>query len=199
MTLPARYAAFDLETTGLDPYQDSIIEIGGVVVEDGRAVSIIGSLVHPGERESPQDVQVLTGITPAMVATAPPVEEAVKGLPLVCHNAYRFDIPFLRRVPAAAQLADARVLDTAGIYKAWRMGWRPRDDEDHVSYAVGALATRKYGLSYTLASCCSLLNVPTNELRLHRAQGDAMATHLLLQEMHRRGIAIPRTWAAWRP
>src|SRR5512142_1094661 len=100
MLAPA-VAFIDVETTGTTPAGDRITEIGIVRVEDGRLVEEWSSLVNP-ERSIPEDIQVLTGITNAMVRDAPTfaqlrreVFERLEGHLFVAHNA-RFDYGFMK-------------------------------------------------------------------------------------------------------
>ncbi|HKW72325.1 MAG TPA: 3'-5' exonuclease, partial [Candidatus Dormibacteraeota bacterium] len=55
------YAALDLETTGLDPARDRVIEIGAVAFTADRITSTLEQLVDPG-RAVPDTVLRLTGI-----------------------------------------------------------------------------------------------------------------------------------------
>jgi DNA polymerase III epsilon subunit-like protein len=41
------YVAFDLETTGIDPVEDAIIQIAAVRVEGGRVTGVFFEPVHP--------------------------------------------------------------------------------------------------------------------------------------------------------
>lgn len=94
---------FDLETTGLSPTTDEILEIGALVVRDGRVVrdERFQTLVRP-TRPISVEVSLIHGIRDEHVAGAPPLAEAlpaflrfVDGRPLVAHNA-GFDLSFLR-------------------------------------------------------------------------------------------------------
>ncbi|PJF26983.1 MAG: hypothetical protein CUN53_05775 [Phototrophicales bacterium] len=94
--------ALDLETTGLDPAHDDIIEIGAVRFEGNRIVDELAVLVKP-TRPIPSIVTQLTGIAPEDVANAPPIAEALPQLtafvgsaPWIAHNA-AFDGAFLDR------------------------------------------------------------------------------------------------------
>ena len=58
------YVAVDLETTGLDPNKDTIIELGAVRFRDGEVLEEFSQVVNPGRR-IPQNIQQLTGITQA--------------------------------------------------------------------------------------------------------------------------------------
>ncbi len=114
------FVVVDLETTGGSAGADAITEIGAVRVCGGEVIGEFQTLVQPGMAINPF-VSVLTGITDAMVATAPGIAAAVpsflefaRGAVLVAHNA-PFDIGFLKS--ACAQLAlpwpGFAVVDTA--------------------------------------------------------------------------------------
>ncbi|MGZ3678089.1 MAG: exonuclease domain-containing protein [Ktedonobacterales bacterium] len=100
-TQPVR-VAIDLETTGLHPEQDAVIEIGALKFAGEDVLETFESFVAPG-MSIPYRVQRLTGITPAQLAGAPtmgdllPQLRAFLGdLPLVGHSV-PFDAAFLRR------------------------------------------------------------------------------------------------------
>ena len=65
------YVCFDLETTGLDPLYNEIIEIGALKVRDGKVAERFMEFIHPQEEIS-QMITNLTGITNEMVANARP-------------------------------------------------------------------------------------------------------------------------------
>ncbi|MDT9593802.1 DEDD exonuclease domain-containing protein [Nocardioides zeae] len=96
------FCVVDLETTGASAAQGSkITEIGAVKVRGGEVLGEFQTLVNPHE-EIPAFITVLTGITTAMVARAPSIEEALpsflefaQGCVLVAHNA-PFDVGFLQ-------------------------------------------------------------------------------------------------------
>ncbi|HUP31064.1 MAG TPA: exonuclease domain-containing protein [Usitatibacter sp.] len=94
-------AFVDVETTGTTPTGDRITEIGIVRVEDGQLVEEWSSLVNP-ECAIPEEIQVLTGISNAMVRDAPTfselrreVRERLHDHVFVAHNA-RFDYGFIK-------------------------------------------------------------------------------------------------------
>ena len=102
MDFDGEYVAFDLETTGLSPRHDTIIEIGAVVMKRGVEQDRFQTFVDPGCRLS-REVSELTGITDDMLKGAPKIEEVLPKLiafignrPLVAHNA-RFDAGFVTR------------------------------------------------------------------------------------------------------
>jgi DNA polymerase III subunit epsilon len=116
------FVVVDLETTGGSPVECGITEVGAVKVRGGEVVGELQTLVNPGA-PIPAFISVLTGITDAMVADAPPIEtvlpqflEFAAGSVLVAHNA-RFDVSFLK---AAAQRCERewpapQVLDTVHL------------------------------------------------------------------------------------
>ncbi|MEG2455049.1 MAG: PolC-type DNA polymerase III [Oscillospiraceae bacterium] len=99
--LESEYVVFDLETTGFDSKRDAIIEIGAVVLRDGKlGEERFSSFASPGVPLSPKIIS-LTGITDEMLEGAPAQDVAVTAFlqfagnrPLVAHNA-DFDIGFL--------------------------------------------------------------------------------------------------------
>jgi DNA polymerase-3 subunit epsilon len=123
LDLPA-FAFVDLETTGTHPGGDRITEIGIVrVVRDGPDVQVKewSTLVNP-RVPIPPAIQVLTGITDAMVAQAPSfdavaadVDAQLQGCIFAAHNA-RFDYGFLKQAFARLGRAfSARVLCTVRL------------------------------------------------------------------------------------
>lgn len=94
--------ALDLETTGLDPTRDAIIEIGAVRFQGSRIEDTWEQLINPG-RPVPRFVTQLTGINDSMLANAPrfksialELEKFVGDSPILGHN-IKFDISFLGR------------------------------------------------------------------------------------------------------
>lgn len=95
-----RIAVIDFETTGLSPSSSCrATEIAVVILEQGRIVERYQSLMNTGVRV-PGFIEQLTGISNAMLRTAPPadrvmneVNEFVGITPLVAHNA-AFDQKF---------------------------------------------------------------------------------------------------------
>lgn len=95
------YVVFDLETTGLSPETDEIIEISGIRVRAGKVSEEFSTLVNPG-RPIPAAATRVNGITDKMVQEAPALREALERFLdfagediLVGHNIHSFDMPFL--------------------------------------------------------------------------------------------------------
>ena len=94
------YVSVDIETTGLSPRYDSIIEVGAVRFRKGRPVDEVSLLINPGF-EIPGFISALTGITNDDLFPAPPVEDVlpyfldfVGGDVILGHNV-NFDVNFL--------------------------------------------------------------------------------------------------------
>ncbi len=98
------WIAFDLETTGLNPQVDRIVEIGAVRFDStGREVAAFERLVNPRRPSHPR-ARAVHGIDDAELAKAPPAEDVLPeffeflGDPdltiLLAHNA-GFDAAFL--------------------------------------------------------------------------------------------------------
>ena len=95
-----KFVAFDLETTGIKPKENMIVEVGAVLFDGDRAVKGYGTLVDPG-MPIPPDASAVNGITGDMVRGKPRIADVLADfadfcgdLPLVAHNA-PFDFKFL--------------------------------------------------------------------------------------------------------
>ena len=115
------YIAIDLETTGLSPKLDKILEIGALKIVDGQIVDRLQMFVDPG-RQIPERITVLTGITQDMVEGAVSQEEAIRRTvefcgsePLLGHNIL-FDYSFLKQAAVNIKLPfDHKGIDTLKI------------------------------------------------------------------------------------
>ena len=118
------YVALDLETTGLSPMRDQILEIGAVRVENGEITGTYETLVDSGV-EIPARITDLTGITAEMTAGSPQLREAVEGFlefsgdaVLLGHN-LPFDYGFMKRnVVKLGGVYERHGLDTLAIAKS---------------------------------------------------------------------------------
>ncbi len=94
------FVALDLETTGLSPQYDRIVEIGAVKFVDGKVVETFSELVNPGIA-MPPGATAVNLITDVMLEGQPQLETVLPRLlsflddaVLVAHNA-PFDLGFL--------------------------------------------------------------------------------------------------------
>lgn len=163
--LPTQFVVLDLETTGLSPTADEIIEIAAIKVTLGdQSHAAIQMLVKPTRRVPPKITRI-TGITQAMIdadgidleAAMRQFMEFVGELPLVTYNA-EFDIGFLR---VAAERCGVILGNsyTCALQRA-RRAWP-------------SLPNHK------LATVASFFNLPDTDQ--HRALGDSIrASHVFL-------------------
>ena len=96
---PKGIIAIDLETTGLSPLVDRIIEIGAIKITPS-GTSIFQTLINP-EILIPQHTIDIHNITDEMVKDSPllntvlePLKEFMEDLPIIAHNA-KFDLGFI--------------------------------------------------------------------------------------------------------
>ncbi len=178
--MPLREVTFvvvDLETTGGSPASCGITEIGAVKVRGGEVLGELQTLVNPGE-QIPPFIAVLTGITNAMVATAPRIDtvlptflEFARGSVLVAHNA-PFDVGFLKA--AAHELG---------------VPWPGFDSVDTARLARRVL-TRDEAPDCKLATLARVLRSSVQPT--HRALDDARATvdvlHVLIERLAGFGV-----------
>lgn len=126
--------ALDIETTGLDPYRDEIIEIGAVRFNGKRIEDEWSTLIKPRQAIPPFITQ-LTGISNEMVFNAPEVQDVIQefadfvgNAPILGQN-LQFDLSFLQRqrvlqynqVIDTYELASV-LMPTAGRYNLSALG-----------------------------------------------------------------------------
>ena len=122
----ATFAVVDVETTGIDPRTDRVVEVACTIVRAGRQVESFSSLVNPG-RNIPAFASAVHHIVDRDVRDAPSLESLQAKLLTMCadavvvaHNA-RFDLgflPFLGSRPVLCSMRLAmRVLPNAPNYK----------------------------------------------------------------------------------
>jgi len=161
--------ALDIETTGLDPVTDAIIEIGAVRFRDSRQEGEWNQLVNPG-RPLSRFISRLTGITDEMLSGAPRITEVLASLesfvgedPIVGHRV-EFDLSFLRR---KGLFGDNFPLDT---------------------YDLAAVVLPDAG-RYSLSALANLLKVPSRSA--HRALDDAKTTMQVFQRLYDHVLELP--------
>ena len=194
------FAVVDVETTGSRAGGgDRVTEVAVVVVQGPRLEMVLDSLVDPG-RPIPAAVTMVTGITDAMVRSAPPFAEvaepvlaALAGRVFVAHNA-RFDWGFV-----TAEVRRARALAMSGsrvctVRLARRLlpdlPSRSLDSLSHHFALENPARHRAGGDAHVTAQLLERL------LRLAREQG--VRTLAELEELSRRSIRRgergPGTW-----
>lgn len=158
------FVCIDLETTGLDPKRDRIIEIGAVKVEREKVTGEWETFVNP-ERKLEERIVELTGIRDEQLAGARKIAEILPELfaflgdfTLLGHSVL-FDFAFLKKAAVNERLAfERKGIDTLKIARKYLKDLESR----------------------SLESLCRYYNIPH---KAHRALEDARATVLLYQKL----------------
>lgn len=159
------YIVLDVETTGLNPAKDKLLEIGAARVIDGEVSEIYSTLINTGV-PIPERIQELTGITDEMQKSGKKTETAIRefvefcgNLPVLGHNV-QFDFGFLKQTAVNHGLIfEKEALDTLKIARK----------------VLPDIPSRK------LPDMCSHYQV--NPGNSHRALDDAIACHEILWKM----------------
>lgn len=159
------YVAIDLETTGLSPKLDKIIEVGAIKVIDGKIIDTYSTYVNPG-RVIDERITELTGITKDDVCDAPVINEIIKDiveftedLPLLGHRIL-FDYSFIKQASINAGISfEKEGIDTLKISRVCHMELPSKKLSDMCAY---------YGI----------------ELVAHRALNDAIAASDLYTKLY---------------
>lgn len=159
----------DIETTGLDPDKDAILEIGAVRFTERRVENEWSTLINPGRRIPPFITQ-LTGITDQMVLRSPMIQDVLDDLasfvgdaPILGHNV-RFDLAFLRRY---------------GIL---------RKNTSLDSYEMASVLLPNAS-RYNLGALTAALEIPYPAT--HRALDDARATRGVFLRLYEEALKLP--------
>lgn len=159
------YIAFDIETTGLDPMENEIIEIGALKVREGRVAERFIEFLRPLSPISPV-ITSLTGITDEMVADARERSHVVSDFldfcgddVLIGHNVI-FDYSFVK----CSAAKDGLSFEKMGI--------------DTLKIAKKVLADLE---SKSLGTLCEHYHIENKSA--HRAYHDALATAKLYQTL----------------
>ena len=136
------YVVFDLETTGVSPYNDEVIEISAVKARKGKVVEELSQLVNP-KRTIPFAASRVNNITDDMVSDAPFFDEVLRKFlefvgedVLVGHNIQSFDMKFIYRDCERYfhQLITNDYVDTLILAKRCFPEWRHRRLGDLADY-----------------------------------------------------------------
>ena len=125
------FVAIDLETTGLDPRRDDIVEIAAVPFVDARPQHVYVTRVNPG-RSIPPDSSRIHGITDDMVVGAPRIGEALATLEEFCRgrvlvgHGIGFDLAVLSRIRRSHHLPPVTnaALDIMRLAAALHPDWQ---------------------------------------------------------------------------
>lgn len=161
--------SLDIETTGLDPHSDAIIEIGAVKFNENRVIDEFSTLINP-RRPINTFITNLTGITNPMVQNAPLLGDVLRkfsdfaGDTIILGHNVSFDLSFFYKVNALKTNPSVDTYELASVL----MPTAPR-------YGLGSLA-RQLGVVQTTA---------------HRALDDATATMGVYQKLTEKLLELP--------
>ena len=169
VALPLDYTVVDLETTGLNPECDEIIELAALKVRNGKVAGTFQQLVRP-EFGIVDFIEELTGISNEMVAEAPIIADVLPsfldfvGNDIVLGHNVAFDINF--------------IYDYSSRVLGRRFG---NDFVNTIRIAKKVVP----GLDcYRLAPLCDFFGIEAEGF--HRALADCAATNCLYMEMRKR-------------
>ena len=158
------YVCIDLETTGLNPRTDKIIEIGAVRVEAGGVTGTFESLINPG-RPLEERIVELTGLTDERLKGAPDITEILPavmefvGEAVLLGHSVLFDYSFIKKAAVNQRIEFERQgIDTLRIARRY----------------LPELESR------SLDHLCAHYKIPH---RAHRALEDAKATCMLYDRL----------------
>ena len=131
--LKHRYIAFDVETTGLYPSSDRIVEIGAVLFENGKPTKKYGTLVN-AMVSIPSSATEVNHIDNNMIKTAPSETEVYRNLvdflgdalqknTIICAHNAKFDFGFLSEtLMRLGYDGNIRYVDTLSLSRKWVKG-----------------------------------------------------------------------------
>ena len=148
-------AFIKVQTTGLNPASDRIVELSITRVDVNRSSKNGTKFINPGI-EIPEETTNFNGITNDMVKSAPTFKESaqnlskfLEGCDFVGFNIEKFDLRFLseefNRAGVEFTLLGRKVIDIANIYHAME----PRDFVSAYSFYCGKNVEKKDSASIT--------------------------------------------------
>ena len=186
--------SLDIETTGLDPNTDSIIEIGMVKFSETRVEAEYSQLINP-RRPISAFITNLTGITNSMVLNQPFLADMLPGVidfvgdAIILGQNIAFDLSFFYK---AKVLRSNRSVDTYELASVLMPG-APRYGLGSLAYQLGIVQTNAHRASDDARVTMEVyhrLNAQISELPI-----DLIAEILRLSEDLDWGGRLPFQWA----
>lgn len=158
------YTVIDLETTGLDPKKERIIQVGAVKVRQDQIVDRLDILIAPGKKLE-ERITELTGIREQDLEGKPYIEEVLSeileflGQDILIGHRILFDYSFLKKVCTNQKIPfERKGIDTLKLARRYL----PPEEKKNLPNLC-----KRYAIEYTP----------------HRALEDALATHTLYQKL----------------
>ncbi len=158
------FIAIDIETTGLNPDKDAIIELAACEFQDCKIKRTFSTLVNPN-RSLPEAITIITGITDDDLLEAPTIDSVWNDFlqfsnnqSCIFHNA-PFDLSFLKKTGLRQGILfnSSIIMDTL----------------------ILARAANPFLNSYKLCDLITEMKVPPIPESFHRAGADALQTGML--------------------
>lgn len=116
------FTVLDIETTGVNPHKDKIIEISAIRYRNNEEIAEFSTLVNP-EMTIPKEITTLTGIRNEDVVCAPKIDRAIPQFieflnnDVVLGHNVRFDINFINTALAELDITslENKIIDTLQI------------------------------------------------------------------------------------
>lgn len=189
---PNNYVVFDFETSGLDPVASQVIQMSALKVVNGLPSERFNRFVRARKKLDTKIVE-LTGITDEKLADegVEPNEawelfgKFIGKWALVGHNSIRLFLEEAVKAKKLDKVGISRHIDTAMLYKAWKMGERQRYFESHFMFATRIGMTRAKGVYFKLTLCMEELNIDCTQFTAHQSDSDCEMTNLLYRKITR--------------
>lgn len=198
---PKSYVVWDLETSGLDPVKDRILEIGAMVVEDGKTITQHSWILNWGI-EIPAIITEITGIDKDTIERSGQDPESCITALIdllqtyewlnLTHNGIKFDIPFLvenfrifetENIDHIKNQLNENSIDTAVIVKAKKLGELQNVGESFYEFGKRIMDIRAYGVKFNVALCCDEMGIDRTNIALHRAGADVYLTNEIYKKL----------------
>lgn len=179
--------SIDVETTGLDPTRDRIVEIACVSWQGGRVTATRSWLVNPGTA-MPEEAHAVHGISDRDLEGKPAFEQIADELLSTLDRAIpvAYNADFDRQI-LAAELARLE-------HQKTRQPPAARRDVHWIDPLIWTRELYKDAKSHSLGEMCGRLGIELAQA--HRALADAEATVQMLGAMLE-DVRVPRTYAAF--
>ena len=158
------FICLDLETTGLNPKRDRIIEIGAVKVRNGQIVETFQQLIDP-KQQLEERVEMLTGISSKELEGQPTIQNVLPSLreflgeDVLLGHRVLFDYSFLKRAFTNEKISfERKGIDTLNLARQFVTECESKKLES---------LCKHYGIKH----------------QAHRALGDALATVELYRKL----------------
>lgn len=202
MEYPKSYLVWDLETTGLNPETDRIVEVACMKVENGEITKTYSAILNH-DIDIPESAANVHGITreKAKAEGLDPTgviaylrDAILDSEAVLTHNGIRFDAPFLlsemRRLGWGETdilwlggRLKSRHIDTAAMFKAKKIGAERKWHESFFDFASRVLDVKAYGVRYNVKTCCEELGIDMEGIQQHRALGDVTLTQRIYEKL----------------